>query len=116
MSYVLIQRHQLGRPEVLASYATLRGARVGMRASNRNAGYKIRYDRRSAAGAEYEVCQGKPGATVRAPYIIMRRDVYEAKYPVGVKRVKSLMTGQEVEIAEDTPWCCNPASETFWSM
>ena len=32
------------------------------------------------------------------------------------KVVKSLMTGQGVLIEEDTPWCCNPASETFWSM
>ncbi len=30
--------------------------------------------------------------------------------------VKSLMTGQDVEIDRDTPWCCNPASETYWSM
>lgn len=30
--------------------------------------------------------------------------------------VKSLMTGENVEIDRDTPWCCNPASETFWSM
>lgn len=32
------------------------------------------------------------------------------------KVVKSLMTGEPVEIDADTPWCCNPASETFWSM
>ena len=30
--------------------------------------------------------------------------------------VKNLMTGQDVEIASDTPWCCNPASESYWSM
>jgi hypothetical protein len=32
------------------------------------------------------------------------------------KIVKNLMTGKEFEIASDTPWCCNPASETYWSM
>lgn len=32
------------------------------------------------------------------------------------KVVKSLMTGKDVTIDADTPWCCNPASETFWSM
>jgi hypothetical protein len=37
------------------------------------------------------------------------------KYPVGMMTVKNLMTGQDVEIPEDTPWCCNPASETYWS-
>jgi hypothetical protein len=30
--------------------------------------------------------------------------------------VKNLMTGTNVEIDRDTPWCCNPASETYWSM
>ncbi len=30
--------------------------------------------------------------------------------------VKNLMTGKDVQIEADTPWCCNPASETFWSM
>jgi hypothetical protein len=33
----------------------------------------------------------------------------------GKKVVKSLMTGEGVLIDEDTPWCCNPASETYWS-
>ena len=32
------------------------------------------------------------------------------------KVVKNLMTGKNIEIDADTPWCCNPASETFWSM
>lgn len=30
--------------------------------------------------------------------------------------VKSLMTGEDVQIDRDTPWCCNPASESYWSM
>jgi hypothetical protein len=30
--------------------------------------------------------------------------------------VKNLMTGKDVQIDRDTPWCCNPASETYWSM
>ena len=28
--------------------------------------------------------------------------------------VKSLMSGEDVQIDRDTPWSCNPASETFW--
>ena len=32
------------------------------------------------------------------------------------KTVKSLMSGQDVEIALDTPLCCDPSSETYWSM
>ncbi len=34
----------------------------------------------------------------------------------GMKLVRSYMTGEYVMIEEDTPWCCNPASETYWSM
>ncbi len=30
--------------------------------------------------------------------------------------VKNLMTGKDIQIDRDTPWCCNPASETYWSM
>jgi hypothetical protein len=33
-----------------------------------------------------------------------------------MKTVKNLMTGEDVEIPHDTPWSCNPASETYWSM
>lgn len=30
--------------------------------------------------------------------------------------VKNLMSGKDVTIKANTPWCCNPASETYWSM
>jgi hypothetical protein len=33
-----------------------------------------------------------------------------------MKKVKSLMTGKEIEIREDTPFCCDPSTETYWSM
>jgi hypothetical protein len=38
------------------------------------------------------------------------------EYHPTTKTVKNLMTGKDVEIPADTPWCCNPASETYWSM
>jgi len=38
------------------------------------------------------------------------------EYHPTMKTVKSLMTGKDVQIPSDTPWCCNPASETYWSM
>ena len=41
---------------------------------------------------------------------------YRMEYVPKMKTVKNLMTGAEVQIEHDTPWCCNPASETFWSM
>ena len=36
--------------------------------------------------------------------------------PVKMKKVRSLMSGAEVEIPEDTPRCCDPSSELYWSM
>jgi len=32
------------------------------------------------------------------------------------KIVKNLMTGKDIEIASDTPYCCDPSSERYWSM
>ena len=36
--------------------------------------------------------------------------------PVPMKTVKNLMSGLEIQIAVDTPLCCDPSSETYWSM
>lgn len=33
-----------------------------------------------------------------------------------MKTVKSLMTGEEVEIPINTPRSCDPSTELFWSM
>jgi hypothetical protein len=32
------------------------------------------------------------------------------------RRVKNLMSGAEVELAANTPRCCDPSSELYWSM
>ena len=34
----------------------------------------------------------------------------------GKRFVRNLMSQKVIEIDEDTPLCCNPASETYWSM
>lgn len=31
-------------------------------------------------------------------------------------KVRSLMSGQELEIPEGTPRCCDPSSDLYWSM
>ena len=41
---------------------------------------------------------------------------YRFDYYPSMKTVKSMMSGKDVRIDTDTPWCCNPASETYWSM
>ena len=33
-----------------------------------------------------------------------------------MKTVTNLMTGKEIQIAENTPRACDPSSELFWSM
>lgn len=40
---------------------------------------------------------------------------YRMEYFPTMMTVKNLMTGKSVEIDRDTPWCCNPQSETYWS-
>jgi hypothetical protein len=40
---------------------------------------------------------------------------YRFEYFPTMKTVKNLMTGQDVQIDRDTPWACNPASESYWS-
>jgi hypothetical protein len=58
----------------------------------------------------------------------MKREVRELQYELyptrlgfrieffpTMKTVKNLMTGKDVQIDRDTPWCCNPASESYWS-
>lgn len=39
----------------------------------------------------------------------------KASETVMVKRI-NIMTGKVFEEAYDTPLCCSPASETYWSM
>ena len=40
---------------------------------------------------------------------------YRFEYNPTYKTVKNLMTGEDVVIPADTPWCCDPSSETYWS-
>jgi putative component of toxin-antitoxin plasmid stabilization module len=63
------------------------------------------FDRNDTASMDREV------AELKRAYPPGYRFEYYEKY----KTVKSLMTGQSVKIDADTPWCCNPASESFWS-
>jgi hypothetical protein len=40
----------------------------------------------------------------------------EKKNEKRTKTVRNLMTGKDVEIPYNTPLCCDPSSETYWSM
>jgi hypothetical protein len=71
-------------------FKTFGGAKRSATCSNRNAGANV--------------------------YQAMEETFFAIVHPRGTKTVKNLMTGQNVDIPEDTPWCCNPASESYWSM
>ena len=73
-----------------------------------------RYFKTESAAKRSTTCSNRnAGSPV---YNFMEETLFFLKYPVGMKVVKNLMTGLDVQIAEDTPWCCNPASESYWSM
>ena len=43
-------------------------------------------------------------------------DAYNRHYGNLTKKVTNLMSGKEIEISINTPLCCDPSSETYWSM
>jgi len=66
------------------------------------------------------------GARVAATRLNRKFELYDCYLATSVEdynknvvkmiRVKNLMTGQMVEIPSNTPYCCNPATESYWSM
>lgn len=41
---------------------------------------------------------------------------WRMEYFPSMKTVRNLMSGQDVQIAHDTPRSCDPSSELYWSM
>lgn len=41
---------------------------------------------------------------------------HRIEYHPKTKIVKNLMSGKDVEIAYNTPRCCDPSSELYWTM
>jgi hypothetical protein len=114
MSYVLFHFASGVR---IRNYATRKGALIAMRASNRNAGFAKRYtvcEYATDHGAVREWCQGKDHAAY-APYAVIAAHDY-AQFYTNTRTVKNLMTGAEVIVDANTPLCCDPSSETYWSM
>ena len=70
---------------------------------------------KSAAGAKRSATCSNRNAG-RQVYEAMPESLFYLKYPLGKKTVKNLMTGEMIEIAEDTPYCCDPSQERYWSM
>jgi hypothetical protein len=78
-------------------------------------------DKRTKAGEKLiatAVFKDKTEAEMKAvveAFELMNPEV-RIEYYAAMMTVKNLMTGKDVQIPSDTPWCCNPASETYWSM
>jgi hypothetical protein len=48
-------------------------------------------------------------------YAYAAEDTYYSQV-VKTKKVRNLMSGEEVEIASNTPHHCDPSTESYWSM
>jgi hypothetical protein len=48
-------------------------------------------------------------------YAYASEDVYNTSV-VKMKKVVNLMSGEEIEIPSNTPSCCDPSTERYWSM
>lgn len=48
-------------------------------------------------------------------FAIVTLDWYNANVR-STKKVKNLLSGKEIEIDINTPACCDPSTETYWSM
>jgi hypothetical protein len=114
-TYFLFNHTESGRPHVLRVYNTERGALVGMRSMNRNLGFQ-RTARLDRGGLQLEACDQEQQTNVIAPYAVMEATLFDIRYPVKTRRVKNLMTGEYMDIPEDTPHCCDPSTERYWSM
>lgn len=69
----------------------------------------------SAAAAKSAITrEAKRGAINADDFAVMEANEF-AKIEK-TTTVKSLMSGADVVQSVNTPWCCNPASETYWSI
>lgn len=83
-----------------------------------------RYDRRCKTGERFVNSYDfdrKDDAAMDREVVALRAcgyfdDMFRIEYSPKYITVKSLMNGQDVQIAADTPLCCDPSSETYWSM
>jgi hypothetical protein len=85
--------------------------------------YTYKRDRRIKAGERLVATAPLHNTEEEMQYVVAKMsELFPAakgwrfEYHPSKVTVKNLMTGADVEIDRDTPWCCNPASETYWSM
>jgi len=86
MSYIV---YHIASTQLSKSYKDETGAKRGRTCMNRNAG--------------------------SVQYAYASNEDYHNKV-VGMKTVRNLMTGKEIQIPTNTPGCCDPSRESYWSM
>jgi hypothetical protein len=88
MSYVLLNRKQGGSPEILARYSSRKGALIGMRSANKNAGW-TRITRCASALTDMEWCARSNGLPEYdyGPYVVMAEIHYNQKYRINLCEV-----------------------------
>ena len=82
MTFVLFCRNELGRPQKLKRYESRKGALIGMRASNKNAGFG-RHALVEDCGVFQEWTTGPAATADWAPYVVMKETAFDKKYPFG---------------------------------
>jgi len=110
MSYLILNtktKKPYKKPSHLsaAHYPTERGAKIAATKLNK----KVKFDLGEAVRRR---AHNEPQET----WVAMSREKYAEKYPVKMIERTNLMSGKKYMEAEDTPLCCSPASETYWSM
>lgn len=79
-------------------------------------------DGRTSSGERFYVEQIYKLEEDLVPVLVdkLNRVVFKDEYRIEVNPLyvtkKNLMTGEEYQERYDTPYCCSPSSETFWSM
>lgn len=118
MAFVLFHRKEKGTPHVLRRYETLTGALIGMRVSNRQAGWTRRATRCYTNQTHMEWCRNELIEYDYGPYVVMYERDYEDRYGLNdLVEVTSLMSGQKVQIPrKDVGTCVDPSTERYWTM
>lgn len=80
---------------------------------HRNSTQMIKSFKLESAAKRSKTCMNRNAGSDE--YAYTHADIYY-KEVVKTKKVRSLMTGEEVEIDSNTPRCCDPSSELYWSM
>lgn len=86
--------------------------------------YIYKTDRRKKSGERVvstTVWQGRDEAGMQREcagllHLYPAKQGYRFEYLPTMKTVRSLMSGQAVQIPHDTPRSCDPSSELFWSI